>query len=80
MVETIVKDLLSNELSAAGIYTTTQLIQIINRKYPMVTSEVVMGVLDSLAGQKAKVASGTECAWDHPVTCWWNRSYYSITR
>jgi hypothetical protein len=75
MVNTIVKDLLNNELAAGGgTYTTTQLIQIINRKYPMVTTEVVMGVLDNLAGQKAKVASVTECAWDNPVTYWWNRN------
>jgi hypothetical protein len=80
MVDTIVKDLLSNELAGGGAYTTTQLIQIINQKYPMVTTEVVMGVLDSLAGQKAKVASVTECTWDDPVTYWWNRSYYSNTR
>jgi hypothetical protein len=73
MVDTIVKDLLSNELAGGGRYTTTQLIQIIYRKYPMVTTDVVMGVLDSLAGQKAKVASVTQGAWDNPVTYWWNR-------
>jgi hypothetical protein len=37
---------------------------------PWVTTEVVMGVLDNLARQKAKVASVTECAWDNPVTYW----------
>jgi hypothetical protein len=62
----MVKDLLSNELAGVGTYTTTQLIQIINRKYPMVTTEVVMGVLDNLAGQKAKVASVTECYYSSP--------------
>jgi hypothetical protein len=49
MVDTIAKDLLNNELAAGGGTYTTQLIQIINRKYPMVTTEVVMGVLDSLS-------------------------------
>jgi hypothetical protein len=60
MVNTIVTDLLNNELAGGDTYTTMQLIQIIKQKYPDASSAVIMGGINNLAGQITKVASITK--------------------
>jgi len=71
MINTIVTDLLNIELAGGETYTTSQLIQIIKQKYPDASSAIIMGVINTLAGQITKVASITKNTWDNkPVTYW----------
>ena len=53
LAQTIVTDLLNNELAGDGT-SSSQLIQIIKQKYPDASSAVIMGVINNLAGQITK--------------------------
>ncbi len=57
-INTIVRELLNNELASDSSYTSDDLVKIIKQKFPSVSDAIITGVLDSLAAQITRVASG----------------------
>jgi hypothetical protein len=76
-INTIVRELLNNELASDSTYTSDDLVKIIKQKFPSVSDAIITGVLDSLAAQITKVASITKGAYHNPVTYWQNRKYHN---
>jgi hypothetical protein len=77
IINTIVRELLNNELAGGSKYTSDDLVKVIRQKFPSANDVIINAVLNNLAAQIARVASVTRGTYDKPVTYWQNRKYHN---
>ena len=76
-INTIVRELLTNELAGDSTYTNDDLVKTIRQKFPSANDAIINGVLNNLAAQITRVSSVTKGTYDNPVTYWQNRKYHN---